>query len=118
MATWPGSLPQSLEGGGSYQETPEVTVLRTSMDTGITKMRRRQTRGESKISGTMLLTTSQVSAFISFFQDTIKGGSLAFTGSLGRLGTLSTYIFSEEPTVRHLGGQTYQLDMKLTVLPQ
>lgn len=118
MATWPGSLPQSFDGGGDYQETPEMTVLRTTMDTGITKMRRRQTRGEARVSGTMTMTTEQVASFVSFFQETIKGGSLAFTGSLGRLGTLSTYIFAENPAIQHLGGRIYQVNLRLTVLPQ
>lgn len=118
MATWPSTLPQSFSGDGDYQETPESTVLRTAMDTGITKVRRRQTRGESRVSGTMRMSAAQVADFVFFFQTTIKGGSLAFTGTLGRLGTLSTYIFAEDPTIQHLGGYEYQVSMRLTVFPQ
>lgn len=118
MATWPSTLPRSFEGGGDYQEIPEMTVIRTTMDTGITKIRRRQTRGESKVNGAMLMTTAQVASFVTFFQETVKGGSIAFSGTLGRLGIIQTYIFAEEPNIRHLGGDIYQIDMRLTVLPQ
>ena len=117
MAAWPVSLPQSLQGGGDYQETPENTVIRSTMETGIIKLRRRQTRSHSKMRGSMMLNGSQAGAMITFFQDTIKGGALPFTGSLGRSGLLQTYQFVEEPTISHIGGDTYMASLNLLVLP-
>ena len=117
MAVWPASLPQSFQGGGDYQETPENTVLRSAMDAGVIKVRRRQTRAMSRMSGTMYLTAVQAGDFITFFQDTVKGGSIAFTGSLGRSGLNQLYQFVEEPTLSHVGGDTYSISMTLLVLP-
>lgn len=86
--------------------------------TGIIKLRRRQTRAISRMSGTMILTAAQAIDFLSFFQDTIKGGSITFDGSLGRSGLNQVYQFAEEPTLSHLGGLTYSVSMKLLVLPR
>lgn len=117
MAVWPVSLPQRFQGGGDYRETPENTVLRTTMDAGIIKLRRRQTRSISKIEGVMLLDGTQAGEFLTFFQDTTKGGSITFTGSLGRSTLNQVYQFETEPSISHIGGDTYQLTMSLIVLP-
>lgn len=117
MATWPFTLPQTFAAGGDYQEIPGTTALRTTMDAGITKIRRRQTRAESRVQGSILLTTAQAAQFMFFYETTLKGGSLSFSGSLTRGGTLQNYFFPEEPTIQHLGGDIYQLNMRLVVLP-
>lgn len=117
MAAWPFTLPQTFSAGGDYQEIPGTTVVRTTMDTGVTKIRRRQTRSESRMQGSILLTTAQAEQFMFFYETTLKGGSLSFSGSLGRTGALQNYFFPEEPTIQHFGGDIYQLNMRLTVLP-
>lgn len=114
---WLSTLPQSLSGSGNYQEVPEKTTLRTSTDSGITKSRRRQTRAESQISGTMDLTSTQVTDFLDYYDDVLEGGSLTFQGALGRQGVTQIYLFAEEPTISHLGGDVYTLAMKLIVKP-
>jgi hypothetical protein len=114
---WISTLPQSLSGSGNYQEAPEKTVIRTATDSGITRSRRRQTRAESQISGTMDLTSAQVIDFIDYYDDVLAGGSLTFQGALGRQGVTQTYLFAEEPTVSHLGGDVYTLSLKLIVKP-
>lgn len=117
MATWPFTLPQTFSAGGDYQEIPGTTALRTTMDTGVTKIRRRQTRSESRMQGSILLTTYQAEQFMLFYEETLKGGSLSFSGNLGRSGITQNYYFPEEPTIQHLGGDVYQLNMRLVVLP-
>lgn len=117
MVAWPDTLPQSFDGTGSYQETPEPTTLRTTMDSGVVKLRRRTTRAEVRVSGTMLITGDQSMIFIGWFQDTIKGGSLAFTAQLTLEATTKVFQFIEDPTINHVGGNMFQLSMKLLVLP-
>lgn len=117
MATWPDTLPQSFQGGGDYQETPANTVLRTTMDTGVTKLRRRQTRSESFVQGTMIFSPAQAVTFMTFFEETLRGGSIVFNGALTRTGTTQNYFFQEEPILNHIGGETYQVFMRLVVLP-
>lgn len=117
MVAWPDTLPQSFDGTGSYQETPEPTTLRTAMDTGVVKLRRRTTRSEIRVSGTMYITGDQAEIFIGWFQDTIKGGSLAFTAQLTLSAATRVFQFVEEPNINHVGGDVFQLSMKLLVLP-
>ena len=117
MATWPLSLPQAFEGDGSYQEIPEDTVLRTTMDVGIVKLRRRQTRSVSQVAGKVIMTGPQVSTFMTFFNDTTRGGSISFNGLRGRIGLNQNYQFVESPTINHLGADIYEVTMKLLVLP-
>jgi len=69
---WPASLPQNPQKG--FVETGGVLILRTSMDAGPAKQRRR-----GKMSSTMevnfLMTTAQVSTFKTFVENTILGTS-------------------------------------------
>lgn len=117
MVAWISTLPQSLSGSGNYQETLEKTTIRTQTDSGITKVRRRQTRAEAQIAGTMDLTANQVADFIDYYDASLAGGSLTFEGALGRQGVTQTYLFAEEPTISHMGGESYVLAMKLIVKP-
>lgn len=83
----------------------------------MTKLRRRQTRSESFVQGTMILSPAQTQSFMTFFNDTLRGGSIIFSGALTRTGALQHYFFQEEPVLNHIGGETYQLSMRLVVLP-
>ena len=116
MASWPSNLPQKFSGDGTYQELPADIVLRTAMDAGITKTRRRMTIGEDRVSGTILLNEEQAFAFSLFFKGACASGANPFTGSLGRLGVIQTFLFEEVPTLQHIGGTMWQLNMKLKVL--
>ena len=68
--TWPPTLPQQVERG--FSETVGLNVLRTPMDAGPAKIRRRSVRPET-LSVTFLFTTAQVATLESFIFDTIKG---------------------------------------------
>jgi hypothetical protein len=67
---WPNTLPQSVERG--FSESIGLNVLRTPMDAGPSKIRRRSLRPET-MSVTFLFTTAQVAILESFIFDTIKG---------------------------------------------
>lgn len=117
MVAWPSTLPQTFSGSNTYQETPQNVVLRSTMDLGITKVRRRQTRSESKVSGVLILNELQTSQFSIFFSETLKGGSIPFSGHLTREGVTQNYIFAEEPSISHVGGNYYEVSMTLIILP-
>ncbi len=68
--TWPSSLPQQVERG--FTESIGVNVLRTPMDAGPAKLRRRSTRPET-LAVTFLMTTAQVATLENFVLNTIKG---------------------------------------------
>ena len=69
---WPATLPQVVQKG--YTETGGVLVLRTSMDAGPAKQRRRGARTQT-LQVSFLMTTDQVTALKTFVEDTLRGTS-------------------------------------------
>ena len=95
--TWPSTFPQAplLEG---FKETPPDNLLRTEMDQGPAKARRRSTSAVRPITWPTVMTTSQVSAFEDFYTNTIKGGALRFNITHPRTNaTVEARIISIEP---------------------
>jgi len=69
---WPIGLPQMPQ--PSYSETGGVLILRTPMDAGPAKMRRRGIR-PAVLTLTYDMTTAQVLILETFVQDTLRGTS-------------------------------------------
>lgn len=68
--TWPNSLPQQVDRG--FTETIGINVLRTPMDAGPAKLRRRTTRPEV-LTISFLMTTEQVAILEDFVLNTLQG---------------------------------------------
>lgn len=77
MPAWPATLPQYVFAQG-YEETFPDEVLRTQMDAGPAKVRRRFTAGTRPFSVQVPLTATQVADFDSFFLNDIAAGALSF----------------------------------------
>lgn len=75
-AVFPDTLPLiSLDG---LEEKIQDVCVRTAMESGPAKVRRRFTAASVFISGQLVLSTSQLSVFDSFFRDSVAMGSLPF----------------------------------------
>jgi len=74
---WPTTLPQEplVEG---FSGTPQNTLIRTSMDAGPEKVRRRFTAASEYYTVSWIMTDAQFTTFRGFFNDTIAGGSEEF----------------------------------------
>jgi len=68
--TWPGSLPQSPQKG--FAETGGVLILRTPMDSGPAKQRRRGQRPQG-LQLTFVMTTAQTVTLEEFVEITLQG---------------------------------------------
>lgn len=81
MATaidWDSDLPQAFE-AGSYQFEHGSGIVRTEMDSGPPKVRRRFTAIYHRHSGSMvMLKTTYTSDFLTFFGTTLYDGTLSF----------------------------------------
>lgn len=77
MIEWPATLPQYVEKEG-YEETTPDTRIRTPMDMGPQKVRRRYTAQVRKLSLEMVMSKAQAAAFDTFFVTTTASGSLPF----------------------------------------
>ena len=58
MTVWPSSLPAPLL--STFKETPPDNVIRTSMDVGVAKVRKRTSANVRPISFSLMLTPAQV----------------------------------------------------------
>src|SRR5262245_10179110 len=93
MEAWPGTLPQQPLYDG-FQETAPNTVLRTTMDAGPPKQRRRYTAGIRRFSVALQLTKAQVAVLDSFYLNNLNGGVDPFTWVHPRTGTAATFRFT------------------------
>lgn len=80
MAAWPGTLPNPTV--SNYADTPASAFIRTDMDSGTARQRRRFTATPHRLTTSWVMTGTQMAAFKSFFETTINFGTDWFTMSL------------------------------------
>lgn len=83
MAAWPDTLPNPLAAG--YQLDAGDQTLRTEMETGAPRVRRRTTARNDRVAVSWLMTETQFDAFRDWFDNDstgIAGGSAWFTVNL------------------------------------
>ena len=116
MPAWPITLPASplVEG---FRETPPDTVLRSPMDQGPAKLRRRTTAGTGALSLTYLLSRAQVNALMDFFNDTLAGGSLPFDFTHPVNGATLACRFRQMPAYAPVNAEYFRAAIELEVLP-
>lgn len=116
MVAWPASLPQSplLRG---FLETAPDGILRTSMDTGPAKTRRRFTAAVRPFKYPLLLTTDQVETLDVFFEDTLASGALSFTHVHPRTTVASTFRITNKPQYTPVSGSKWTTSLDLELLP-
>jgi len=117
MATWDSSLPQSPSIRGFKEELPDL-LIRSKMDTGSDKVRRRSTAQIRKLEMTFLMTKAQVATFETFFYTTTNGGADKFTFTHPRTGVSSDkFRFDGTPSYSTLNGEYYRVAVKMELLP-
>lgn len=78
MAAWPGGLPQNYEYIG-YQETLPISTVRTAMEVGPDKVRKRTDANPRNVIGVMKMTAAQLVTLETFYNTTTNGGADQFT---------------------------------------
>jgi len=116
MANWPATLPQSSL-SGSYGEKPPNTLLRTNMDAGPAKVRRRYTAGVRQYNVKLILHKTQVETLDVFYVTTTNGGADQWTWVNPRTKSAANFRFVSEPTYAHKSGDYYTVQLKLEQLP-
>ena len=81
-------------------------VIRTSMDVGVAKVRRRTTASSRPVSGTLKLNYEQAQLLETFYLETLVSGSVPFDMRDPRTGGLYTFRFTEPPSIRPLTPRT------------
>ncbi|HRI77598.1 MAG TPA: hypothetical protein PLX33_11510 [Alphaproteobacteria bacterium] len=115
MPTFPDTLPAPL--ANSFQEQPANNIVRTQMDVGPAKVRRRTTSNVSSIRVAYVLSAAQVDEIQTFFAEDTAGGALGFDFTHPRTGATVTARFNEPPQYASMNGLYYQVTVSLEVLP-
>lgn len=115
MTTWPTGLPKALLAG--YNDSLPDNTIRSEMDVGAAKLRRRSTSAVANLSFTILLTGSQLDDLEEFYLATTRGGTLSFTMTHPRKGGTITARFKSPPQSSPLGNGRYNATVALEVLP-
>ena len=100
MPTWPAI---SFIGVNYEESGSQKNVIRSPMEHGPAKRRRRFTGAPRLISGTTdIMSAANVATFETWFATDIKDGALSFTATNPRSGVTETYAFVD-------GGASYRL---------
>ena len=117
MATWPVSLQQKLD-RDTFREKIGSTVIRSDVDTGPAKVRRRMTKSVDPITCSITLNSAaEYTTFMNFFDITLNGGVNTFTFNHPVTGVSGTYRFADTPDIKPLGGFVFSVAMQWERLP-
>lgn len=116
MPAWPSNLPDFVLRDG-YEEGFKDLVVRTKMDTGTTKRRRRFSDGPEAHTFPIQFTNNELDIFKAFYEDDLSAGALSFTKTHPRTEIIETWAFAApiQPTVA-LGPDTYAVLLPLEKL--
>ena len=115
MPTWPAQLPPPAL--NSLQESPPNNTIRSQMDKGPDKVRRRTTANIRPIAFSMHLTEAQLEILDDFYTSDTFSGSESFTYTHPRTGLLCTARFREPPSYQEREGVVYNVGISLEILP-
>lgn len=115
-AVWPPSLPQVPLAAAFDEQLPDV-VLRTEMDAGPAKTRRRFAVGVGTLAVTMFLDEAQQVTFDAFYGTTVEGGALRFEFTHPRTGATREMRTVNPVALPKHKPNLFRLQMQLEVLP-
>ena len=115
MADWPANLPAPLL--DSFREAVAETVIRTSMDAGPAKARRRSSAGSGSLTLNYIVSRAQAAVLDSFFDGDAAGGALPFGFTHPRTGATLSCRFRQPPAYAALNGPYFRVSIELEVLP-
>ncbi len=116
MPTWPTSLPTAPMISG-LNETLADNLVRTQMDQGPAKVRRRSTANVKPLQIQYVLTVAQKDTLITFFVTTLVSGSLSFTFTDPLTDSSSTVRFTGPPSFKAVSAIAWATTLALEVLP-
>ena len=115
MPAWPASLPQHPLIAG-YQETSPDLVVRSPMDTGPAKVRRRATAGVTQLRMAFRLTTAQLTTFRIFLQADLQDRALSFSWTNPVTGAAGWFRIVDPPQYEP-AGPSWRVAVVMEMLP-
>lgn len=116
MAAWPTTLPAPLS--NTLKETPPDNALRSSMDKGPAKVRRRTTANVRPLSFEMACDTDQLNTLDDFYVNETFSGVDQFDYKHPRTGQIVSARFTGPPNYADMNtGRLYNVAIQLEILP-
>ena len=109
--TWPATIPEEVLVDGFMQQAVPATI-RTKMEAGIDKLRRRYTTPILNLNVAMFLTFTQYETLETFYNTTLQGGVLSFDFTDPATATTKEYRFISPPSYTPSGGVHYLASMQ------
>lgn len=116
MAVWPTGLPQKLNQSGFSNTLPD-NVIRSDMDVGPNKVRRRDVSAPEPIRGSITVTESEYSLFVTFFNTTLASGSIPFDWVHPITGDSAEFLFVNTPSISARSGDHYTITLDMEIQP-
>jgi hypothetical protein len=113
---WPASLQEKLSEANFGLGIGDTTI-RTDMDVGPAKVRRRFTKSIDSYTASIYLTSAQYATFYNFFDTTLNGGVLSFDFAHPITGVTTEFRFKGTPKIISLGGGQFQASFEWEVVP-
>ena len=115
-ANWPASLPQAFK-LNTYQPARADNLLRTPVDVGPSKTRRRSLVASRVERGAMDMTRAQWATLVTFYDTTLSGGTLQYS-MFDPLGGASREVkFNAPPEPSGSGAGRFVVALEIEVLP-
>jgi hypothetical protein len=113
---WPITLQQLLNESG-FGITRGETVLRSDMDSGPAKTRRRFTKSVDSYTASIWVDETQYLTFENFYDTTLNGGTLPFTFPHPITQVPTDFRFKSPPKYSPVGGGTWSVSFEWEKLP-
>lgn len=116
MASWPTTLQEKVNQAG-FRKVFGSTTIRSNVEVGANKVRRRFTKGIDQFSVNVNLARSEYSTFENFYEVTLNGGTNTFDFLNPLTDTIEEFRFVGEPSITPIGGNEFVLQMTWEQLP-
>jgi hypothetical protein len=113
---WPPSLQQFINESG-FSLTQQDTNIRSQVETGPIKARRRFTNPQDNMSCQIWLQNVDYNTFKTFYDVTLNNGTLSFDYTHPLTGALDEWRFVIPYTIRVLGGEWFVVNMTWERIP-
>ena len=116
MANWWNGLTDKPLLANNLETLPQLTV-RTAMDVGPDKVRKRITADSRFLQCTFLYTTAEVASFDTFYITTTNGGADTFRWQHPRTGTEGDWMMVGQPTYQAISDGEYHVTLLMENRP-
>lgn len=115
MAMWPAQFPPPAL--NTLQETPPDNIIRTQMERGPAKQRRRTTANTRPLSFTLKVPKALVDVMDNFYTVETYSGADEFDYIHPRTGLSCTARFTQPPAYSEQEGAIYNIGVSLEIMP-